>query len=171
MPQGLLRLLPPGATHLGFDPGQLAWSNRGSAFALPASYRIGGHPEGGLVVGRGTHAQAFVPTGTARPGVPTWAHDGGSFADLLFPARGLPSLVVFDAANRLPRVVLRDAPAASWAAWSPTDAWLLVADNAGKRWVFARADGTGSVSYPGLGGFPRWCCPPSPPITTAMPTC
>jgi hypothetical protein len=76
---------------------------------------------------------------------------------------------VYDLALGIDSIVARPISNARWASWSPDGMWLLVDDWTRKRWLFVASAGDVQYPRPWLGAYPRWCCPSSPPSSTAIP--
>lgn len=119
------------------------------------------------------HLHQRVLVGRRDVEVPTWSPDGGRIASIVRGVGRAPhrrsSLHVYDLTERVDSIVARPVSVAFWASWSPDGNWLLLDDWTRDRWLFVAADGSDRVPYPRLGGFPRWCCPSSPPISVPIP--
>lgn len=152
---------------------EIEWDPEGRTYAGA----LGGDPDGAegfVVIGTASgKVLTRIPVGRRWVEMPTWSPDGTRIA---FIVRGggrqghrTASLHVYDVTRRVDHVVARPVSDASWASWSPDGRWLLLADWTRDRWLFVAADGSRRIAYPWLGAFPRWCCPSSPPSTTAIP--
>ena len=174
----VVRWDPYTGTRRPFGPGNFSdvvWDPSGSRFAaIVYRGRRGSVHRASVVIGslRG-NVTARIPEEASWVGMPTWSPDGARIA---FIVQGSgrrshrnASLHVYNVSLGIDSIVARPVSNARWASWSPDGMWLLVDDWTRKRWLFVAAAGDVQVPYPWLGAHPRWCCPSSPPSSTAIP--
>jgi hypothetical protein len=159
------------AVGVGVDGTGWSWSAKRRYFAAPVTIR----GRNVVVIGSSSGRIVRVLPTPGSYSIPVWSPTRPELAWIAGDARvpGTSRLVRYGMTSGTRTVIASGVPNSWWPAWSPHGDWLLVSgddetSNGRPTWLFVSRDGRSIITYPGLGGWPRWA---TPTADIHMPMC